>query len=122
MFYSKEELMAMPLKKLRLIDVYDKEKEALLQEVISLKEEKIIPDVPIKKSDIPDIKTPEEEKGWQKVIDLRVEAVKVKTPGPVTTFDKEGTIIDPLKCKKCDFKAKSKIGLIAHSRKHNAKA
>ena len=105
--FTKEELQAMPLKRLRQIDIVDLEGEKILQEVINEKEKDIIPDVPIKKSDIPDIQTPEEEAGWQKVVDMRVAAVKPQVEE-----------VNPLKCSKCDFVAKSAFGLKSHQRKH----
>ena len=59
--YTKEQLMAMPLNKLRLIDINSKEEEDLVQAVVRLKEVQNPPQTPVNTLDVPDIKTAEEE-------------------------------------------------------------
>lgn len=128
--FTKDELMQMPLKLLRLIDIYDQEAEKVLQEVILLKEQNSPLPQPIKMSDIPEIKTPEQEAGWQKVVDLRVEAAKPQVELPNQTESPtitSGIEIQPplcpavnlLACDKCEFVGKSERGLKVHySTKH----
>lgn len=61
----------MSIQRLRLLDIVEKDEEALVQEVLNSK----IADAPmtddIFRGDIPDIRTPEEEAKWQKIIDAR---------------------------------------------------
>ena len=74
--YTKEQLMAMPLNKLRLIDINSKEEEDLVQAVVRLKEVQNPPQTPIKTSDVPDIYNSTEEAKWQKILDDRRAGLK----------------------------------------------
>jgi len=74
--YTKEQLMAMPLNKLRLIDINSKEEEDLVQAVVRLKEVQNPPQTPVNTLDVPDIKTAEEEAKWQKILDDRRAGLK----------------------------------------------
>ena len=74
--YTKEQLMAMPLNKLRLIDINSKEEEDLVQAVVRLKEVQNPPQTPVNVLDVPDIKTAEEEAKWQKILDDRRAGLK----------------------------------------------
>ena len=75
-FPTKEELLQLPVAKLRLVDVHNKEEENLLQAVISLKDAQNPPKMEIKTIDVPDIKTAEEEAKWQKILDDRRAGLK----------------------------------------------
>jgi hypothetical protein len=74
--YTKEQLMAMPLNKLRLIDINSKEEEDLVQAVVRLKEVQNPPQTPVNTLDVPDIKNTEEEAKWQKILDDRRAGLK----------------------------------------------
>jgi len=74
--YTKEQLMAMPLNKLRLIDINSKEEEDLVQAVVRLKEVQNPPQTPVNTLDVPDIKTAEDEAKWQKILDDRRAGLK----------------------------------------------
>jgi hypothetical protein len=69
----------MSLHKLRLLDVSDKEEEAILQEVISGKVANIPVYDEVDKSGIPDIKTPEEEAKYQAILDEREQKIRNMT-------------------------------------------
>jgi hypothetical protein len=73
---TKEQLMEMPLNKLKLIDISSKEEEALVQAVINLKTIDIPPQTTVYNLDVPDIKTSEEEAKWQKIMDDRRAGLK----------------------------------------------
>ena len=75
-FPTKEQLMAMPLNKLRLIDINSKEEEDLVQAVVRLKEVQNPPQTPVNTLDVPDIKTAEDEAKWQKILDDRRAGLK----------------------------------------------
>jgi hypothetical protein len=75
-FPSREELMQLPLNKLRTIDVKDRFEEELLQAVINLKTEQQPPQTPIKTSDVPDIYNSTDEAKWQKILDDRRAGLK----------------------------------------------
>jgi hypothetical protein len=74
--YTKEQLMAMPLNKLRLIDINSKEEDDLVQAVVRLKEVQNPPQTPVNTLDVPDIKTAEDEAKWQKILDDRRAGLK----------------------------------------------
>ncbi len=80
-FPSRDQLSAMSLERLRLVDVYEKDEEELVQEIINSKVELMPLSGDVYRGDVPDIKTPEEEAEWQKKIDERAQA---KRPTPVT--------------------------------------
>ena len=132
-FPTREELMLMPLNRLRsTIDVKNKEEEMILQEVVSLKMGQTIPDTQIYRGDVPDIKTKEDEEKWQKIIDERTNALKPKVE--VTADDSgieikieakkeelqkvQDEIKSLTKCESCDFVGKNANGLRLHAKKH----
>ena len=145
-FPTKEELLQLPVAKLRLVDVHNKEEENLLQAVISLKDAQNPPKMEIKTIDVPDITSKEEELKWQKILDDRRAGLKpqveVKSDASgieikVATIEGSGTIdtktgeitsseVKPVieankainKCDKCDFVGKNANGLRLHSKKH----
>jgi hypothetical protein len=73
---TREELEAMTVRQLRLIDIRSTEEEALVQAILNKKMALRKPDVKVNRSDAPDIKTPEQEAEYQKVIDAREARVK----------------------------------------------
>ena len=143
---TKEQLMEMPLNKLKLIDISSKEEEALVQAVINLKTIDIPPQTTVYNLDVPDIKTSEEEAKWQKIMDDRRAGLKpqveVKSDASgieikVATIEGSGVIntktgeitsseVKPVveankainKCDKCEFVGKNANGLRLHSKKH----
>ena len=123
-FPTKEELLQLPVAKLRLVDVHNKEEENLLQAVISLKDAQNPPKMEIKTIDVPDIKTAEEEAKWQKILDDRRAGLK---PQVEVKSDESGIEIKVEQaevkavannCDKCDFVGKNANGLRLHSKKH----
>ena len=74
--YTKEQLMELPLAKLKLIDISSKEEEALVQAVINLKTVDAPPQTPVSTAFVPDIKTKEEEEKWQKILDEKRAGLK----------------------------------------------
>lgn len=67
-FYTKQELMDMPLHILNGLDIYTPEQQELVQEVVNLKT--VTPPASrVAVGVIPDINTPEEERHWQEKID-----------------------------------------------------
>jgi hypothetical protein len=62
--FTRENLMTMPIVKLREIDIYEKEEEDLVQEVLQVKLVRAPRAVPIKNLHIPDIFNKEDEKIW----------------------------------------------------------
>ena len=123
-FPTKEELLQLPVAKLRLVDVHNKEEENLLQAVISLKDAQNPPKMEIKTIDVPDIKTAEEEAKWQKILDDRRAGLK---PQVEVKSDESGIKIKVEQaevkavannCDKCDFVGKNANGLRLHSKKH----
>ena len=145
-FPTKEELLQLPVAKLRLVDVHNKEEENLLQAVISLKDAQNPPKMEIKTIDVPDITSKEEELKWQKILDDRRAGLKpqveVKSDASgieikVATIEGSGTIntktgeitsseVKPVvgankainKCDKCEFVGKNANGLRLHKVKH----
>ena len=73
---TKDELMQMPVAKLKLIDITNKEEEALVQAVINLKTVDAPPQTPVSTAFVPDIKTKEEEEKWQKILDEKRAGLK----------------------------------------------
>ena len=67
-FPTREQLMAMPIRRLRNIDIAEQDEELVVQEILNAKLAKLPPE---RKHNVrvPDIKTPAEEKYWQKKID-----------------------------------------------------
>ena len=122
--YTKEQLMAMPLNKLRLIDINSKEEEDLVQAVVRLKEVQNPPQTPVNTLDVPDIKTAEEEAKWQKILDDRRAGLKpqveVKSDESGIEIKVEQAEVKAVanKCDKCDFVGKNANGLRLHSKKH----
>ena len=123
-FPTKEELLQLPVAKLRLVDVHNKEEENLLQAVISLKDAQNPPKMEIKTIDVPDIKTAEEEAKWQKILDDRRAGLKpqveVKSDESGIEIKVEQAEVKAVanKCDKCDFVGKNANGLRLHSKKH----
>ena len=122
---TKEQLMEMPLNKLKLIDISSKEEEALVQAVINLKTIDIPPQTTVYNLDVPDIKTSEEEAKWQKIMDDRRAGLKpqveVKSDASGIEIKVERAEVKPVvanKCDKCDFVGKNANGLRLHSKKH----
>lgn len=66
--YTKEELMKMPLKIVRGLDIRTADEEALIQEVVNSRASIAQPVVKFNQI-VPDIKTAEQEQEWQKKID-----------------------------------------------------
>ena len=122
--YTKEQLMAMPLNKLRLIDINSKEEEDLVQAVVRLKEVQNPPQTPVNTLDVPDIKTAEDEAKWQKILDDRRAGLKpqveVKSDASGIEIKVEQAEVKSVanKCDKCDFVGKNANGLRLHSKKH----
>ena len=123
-FPSREELMQLPLNKLRTIDVKDRFEEELLQAVINLKTEQQPPQTPIKTSDVPDIYNSTDEAKWQKILDDRRAGLKpqveVKSDASGIEIKVEQAEVKSVanKCDKCDFVGKNANGLRLHSKKH----
>jgi hypothetical protein len=122
---TKEQLMEMPLNKLKLIDISSKEEEALVQAVINLKTIDIPPQTTVYNLDVPDIKTSEEEAKWQKIMDDRRAGLKpqveVKSDASGIEIKVEQAEVKTVvanKCDKCDFVGKNANGLRLHSKKH----
>lgn len=85
-FPSRDQLCAMPLNRLRLVDVHDKEEEDLLQEIINSKLVNLPPQGEAFRGDVPDIKTPKQEAEWQAKIDERNAEIKGRYV-PTATVD-----------------------------------
>lgn len=75
-FYSREELEAMPLSRLKLIDISNREEEALVQSVVTDKEQAMPVTDELWRGDVPDIMNPAQEKEWQKKMDARAAAIR----------------------------------------------
>jgi hypothetical protein len=104
--YTKEQLMAMPLNKLRLIDINSKEEEDLVQAVVRLKEVQNPPQTPVNTLDVPDIKNTEEEAKWQKILDDRRAGLKpqveVKSDESGIEIKVEQAEVKPVEGFKCE--------------------
>ena len=72
--------MAMPINRLRQVDIAELDEEELVAEILSARMAKLPPQRQIKLK-IPDIQTPEEEAMWQKRIDRLQAKQKAKTAG-----------------------------------------
>lgn len=70
-FYSKEELMTMPFKILKGLDITTPEQEQLVQEAVTAREQVMPPTQSINRRDVPDIQNQEEEAEWQDIINQR---------------------------------------------------
>ena len=120
-FPSREELMQLPLNKLRTIDVKDRFEEELLQAVINLKTEQQPPQTPIKTSDVPDIYNSTEEAKWQKILDDRRAGLK---PQVEVKLDESGIeikveqaevkAVEGFKCETCGKISKTSRLLAMH--------
>jgi hypothetical protein len=125
---TKEQLMEMPLNKLKLIDISSKEEEALVQAVINLKTIDIPPQTPVYNLDVPDIKTAEEEAKWQKIMDDRRAGLKpqveVKSDASGIEIKVEQAEVKPVvnselvKCDVCGKEMKPR-GLNLHKGKYH---
>lgn len=82
----------MPLARLRLIDVKEKDEEDLLQEVISAKVMAAPPEREIYRQDVPDIKSPEEEAEWQEKINKRTRRAKGASEDIADTDEEAATL------------------------------
>jgi len=90
-FPTREELMTMPLKRLRGFDVQNPEQQRTIQDVLDVRLQDMPVDRPIYRRDVPDIQTQEQERDWQAVIDERTRKLKparpslmdIETPEPV---------------------------------------
>ena len=127
---TKEQLMEMPLNKLKLIDISSKEEEALVQAVINLKTIDIPPQTTVYNLDVPDIKTSEEEAKWQKIMDDRRAGLKpqveVKSDASGIEIKVEQAEVKPVvnselvKCDVCGKEMKPR-GLNLHKGKYHKK-
>jgi hypothetical protein len=125
---TKEQLMEMPLNKLKLIDISSKEEEALVQAVINLKTIDIPPQTTVYNLDVPDIKTSEEEAKWQKIMDDRRAGLKpqveVKSDASGIEIKVEQAEVKPVvnselvKCDVCGKEMKPR-GLNLHKGKYH---
>lgn len=78
-FFSRQELMSMPLAKVRKLDIENQDEEALVQDVVLERMgNQPIQQRVIMRKDI-DITTPEQEKYWTDEIARRVEEMKTPT-------------------------------------------
>ena len=126
--YTKEQLMELPLAKLKLIDISSKEEEALVQAVINLKTIDIPPQTTVYNLDVPDIKTAEEEAKWQKIMDDRRAGLKpqveVKSDASGIEIKVEQAEVKPVvnselvKCDVCGKEMKPR-GLNLHKGKYH---
>jgi len=119
--YTKEQLMAMPLNKLRLIDINSKEEEDLVQAVVRLKEVQNPPQTPVNTLDVPDIKTAEDEAKWQKILDDRRAGLKpqveVKSDASgieIKVEQAEVKSVEGFKCETCGKISKTSRLLAMH--------
>jgi hypothetical protein len=119
--YTKEQLMAMPLNKLRLIDINSKEEEDLVQAVVRLKEVQNPPQTPVNTLDVPDIKTAEDEAKWQKILDDRRAGLKpqveVKSDASgieIKVEQAEVKAVEGFKCETCGKISKTSRLLAMH--------
>ena len=129
-FPTKEELLQLPVAKLRLVDVHNKEEENLLQAVISLKDAQNPPKMEIKTIDVPDITSKEEELKWQKILDDRRAGLKpqveVKSDASGIEIKVEQAEVKPVvnselvKCDVCGKEMKPR-GLNLHKGKYHKK-
>ena len=125
---TKEQLMEMPLNKLKLIDISSKEEEALVQAVINLKTIDIPPQTTVYNLDVPDIKTSAEEAKWQKIMDDRRAGLKpqveVKSDASGIEIKVEQAEVKPVvnselvKCDVCGKEMKPR-GLNLHKGKYH---
>lgn len=76
--FTRDELSAMPIRRLRNLDIRDGDEEKLVQEIVDAKLAKMPPERTVYRKDVPDIKNAEEEAKWQKVIDERTAKAKGK--------------------------------------------
>ena len=130
MFPTKDELMAMPLNKLKLVDINNHEQEALVQAIINLKTIDIPPQTTVYNLDVPDIKTAEDEAKWQKIMDDRRAGLKpqveVKSDASGIEIKVEQAEVKPVvnselvKCDICGKEMKPK-GLPLHKGKYHKK-
>jgi hypothetical protein len=81
-FPSMEELMAMPLYRLKLLDISTAEEEAMVQTAINAKVQNSPAPSLNKPLRIPDIKTGEEEKHWQGIVDAEREKLRPRPINP----------------------------------------
>ena len=119
--YTTEQLMAMPLNKLRLIDINSKEEEDLVQAVVRLKEVQNPPQTPVNTLDVPDIKTAEEEAKWQKILDDRraglkpqVEVKSDESGIEIKVEQAEVKAVEGFKCETCGKISKTSRLLAMH--------
>ena len=77
-FPTREELLVMPVQRLRLLDITDKDEEDLVQSVLNQKEH----NAPLMEKlniIVPDIKTKEQEDHWQKIIDEKTAQIRASS-------------------------------------------
>ena len=111
-FPSMQELYAMPLSRLRTLDINNSEEEAMVQTVINAKVQNSPAPVPFKPIHVPDIKNGEEEQYWQKLVDeqkeeMRPKPVSMEQIVPDASLVQEIKPIEPVVkrfCEHCDSK------------------
>jgi hypothetical protein len=81
-FYSREQLMTMPLKVLRGVNIETPEQELLVQEVVTAKLSTLPPQQIVSRKGIPDIQTQEDEAKYQAIMDERTAALMPKSVEP----------------------------------------
>jgi hypothetical protein len=75
-FPSRDQLCAMSLDRLRLVEIKEKDEEDLVQEIINSKTVATPSVQKVYRGDVPEIKTPEQEKVWQEKINEREAKIK----------------------------------------------
>ncbi len=83
-FYTESQLMTMPLKILRNLDIDNKEQEDIVLKVVTRRLSVLPPSQPIFRKDVPDIQNPEEEAHWQQIINERTAKLR---PAPIFAED-----------------------------------
>lgn len=114
-FYTESQLMSMPLKVVRSLDIQDKIQESLVQRVVDRRLAVLPPSQNINRRDVPDIKTPDEEAHWQEIMDERTAKLrpqlmsidnanvdKIKEYKQVDMLDPESASFNPDKVEMAD--------------------
>lgn len=78
LFPTVEEIKAMPLSRIRNLDIRTKEQEEIVQKIMNEKVGAAPIPTPVYRGDVPDIKNVQDEKKWQEVIDLREKKLKIQ--------------------------------------------
>ncbi len=93
-FYSREQLMTMPLVALRGVDIDTPEQASMVQEVVNIKLASLPVQRPIYRKDVPDIQTPEEEARWQTIINQR--EAKIRNQGIPSSEPVTEPVVEPV--------------------------